>query len=96
MNDKTKQFLDEQFRFIESTKQEKREATKDWCSDKLSREEFNRIMREHGPQWSRMYFAPQTPQQHAENDRELQEGTERVRNYLRENYPQVASDSERD
>jgi len=38
MDDKTKQFLDDQFRFIESTKQEKREATEDWCRAKLDKE----------------------------------------------------------
>ena len=39
MDEKTKQFLDDQFRFIESTKQEKREATEDWCRAKLDKEQ---------------------------------------------------------
>jgi len=41
------------------------------------------VMRRFGPQWSRMYVVPKTPEQHEENRAEVAAGIKRVREYVR-------------
>jgi hypothetical protein len=55
-------------------------------TDNVPSEDLRRIMREHGPQWSRMYYVPETPEQDKANEVEYRDGMKRVREYIRQNY----------
>lgn len=46
---------------------------------KMDDQDFKAILKEHGPQWSRMYFAPITPEHFAANEQEVKEGLRRVK-----------------